>query len=180
MAPLVGLTGFAQAGKDTFANFLGYRRLAFADKLKELALACNPRFEDRDGDGYRLRTWVADDGWEYAKSSVSGVREFLQDLGIGVREILGQDTWVEAVFAQYDPSVATVITDVRFPNEIAAIKERGGKIIQIVRPGVRAPNNHVSEFAWQDERPWCRISNDQDLSWLGLMARSVDYELRRK
>jgi hypothetical protein len=40
--PLVGLVGYARSGKDTFAAALGYRRLAFADPLKELALAVNP------------------------------------------------------------------------------------------------------------------------------------------
>ena len=39
---IIGLTGYAQAGKDSVANSLvqnyGYTRVAFADKIKELLL----------------------------------------------------------------------------------------------------------------------------------------------
>ncbi len=140
--PLVGLVGYAQAGKDTFAGYLGYKRIAFADVLKAVAYDTSPE----------LRAHVLYRGWEFAKQQ-PGMREFLQDLGIAVREHLGMDTWVNAAFKDYDPSVATVITDVRFPNEIAAIRERGGIIARIDRTGNEPVNSHVSEFAWQDTEP---------------------------
>jgi hypothetical protein len=44
-----------------------------------------------------------------------------------------------------------VITDVRFKNEILALKERGGKIIRIKRPGYEKPKwNHPSETEQMD------------------------------
>ena len=43
---IVGITGYAQHGKDTAAQVLvtefGFVRVGFADALKELALAVNP------------------------------------------------------------------------------------------------------------------------------------------
>jgi hypothetical protein len=42
--------------------------------------------------------------------------------------------------------IGVVITDVRFKNEILAIKERGGKVVRIKRPGYEKPKwNHPSE-----------------------------------
>lgn len=156
--PLVGLVGYAQAGKDTFAGFLSYARLAFADPLKQLALACKPGGfyppgSYADDYGCDLTDIVAEYGWEYTKAKVSGVREFLQDLGVGAREILDPDIWVKAAFAKYDPTQPTVITDVRFPNEIEAIRHRGGVIVRVEREGHGPANGHVSEFAWQATEP---------------------------
>lgn len=183
--PLVGLVGYAQSGKDTFAAALGYRRLAFADPLKALSVACGPRFtvpdwghNDEDSHAYPLSFIVAEDGWEYAKANVPGVREFLQDLGVGVRDILGGDTWVKAAFANYDPTQPTVITDVRFPNEIEAIKGRGGVIVRIDRPGVGPANGHVSEFAWQATTPYWQVHNGGSLESLTARARDLDTALR--
>lgn len=175
--PLVGLVGYAQSGKDTLAGYLGYRRIAFADPLKELALACNPHLAPDTLSS--LRDWVEEEGWEATKAQAPGAREFLQNLGCGVRDVLGADTWVQAAFAKYDPTQPTVITDVRFPNEIAAIRARGGVIVRIDRPGTKPPNNHVSEFAWQSEAPDHFICNDGGLEALEVWARHLDEDLRR-
>lgn len=172
--PLVGLIGYAQSGKDTVAGMLGYRRLAFADPLKRLAVACGPSFSVPDsGDVRTMHELVDTYGWEWCKAEVPGVREFLQDLGVGVRDILGYDTWVEAAFREYDPALATVFTDVRFPNEIAAIKDRGGVIVRIDRPGIEPPNGHVSETAWNSTKPDYTILNNGSLGWLQDLATDL-------
>lgn len=157
-APLVGLCGLAQSGKDTFAGYLGYRRIAFADPLKELALACNPLvWTDDDWSTHTLRWIVETYGWEAAKQMRCAygkdVRQLLQDLGVGVRDILGPDTWVDAAFRTYDPAVATVITDCRFPNEFERIRSLGGVIVRIERHGQGSPDQHVSEQAWKAIEP---------------------------
>lgn len=155
---LVGVMGYAQAGKDTFGTALGYHRIAFADALKDLALAAGPRFwEFRDPDGSTMVNWslgaiVCEYGWEFAKAQVPGVREFLQNLGVGARNVIGPNVWVDAAFLGYDPAVPTVITDVRFPNELEAIHARGGLVVKVVREGHKPPNQHISEL-YVDEAP---------------------------
>lgn len=134
-APLIGLVGYAQAGKDTFGAALGYRRIAFADTLKAIALESHPE----------IAWWVKERGWEWAKSHLPGCREFLQALGVSVRYHIGPDTWVNAAFRTYDPFEATVITDVRFQSEVDAVRERKGIIVRITREGLEPVNNHVSE-----------------------------------
>ena len=38
-----------------------------------------------------------------------------------------------------------MVTDVRFRNEADAIRARGGVVVRINRPGIEAPNDHISE-----------------------------------
>ena len=142
-SPLVGLVGYAQAGKDTFANFMGFKRLAFANKLRDVAYDGNPWYREQ----------VLKYGYEWSKSNVHGFREFLQDFGMAVREHFGEDTWVNAAFNDYAPNVPTVFTDVCFPYEIARIKAEGGIIVRIDRVGHAPANTHISEHAWQATEP---------------------------
>lgn len=81
-------------------------------------------------------------------------RELLQEVGTDLfRESLSQDTWITALFSEYKPIVTGfrgwgrdrgsvesheefprwIIADVRFPNEAAAIKKRGGVLLRINR-----------------------------------------------
>ena len=154
-APLIGMVGYAQAGKDTFAGYLGYHRIAFADKLKQLALDINPIIIPApipEWSNEYLSDVIEAGGWEWAKAEVRGVREFLQNLGVAVRKI-DPDFWVKAAFLEYTPGVATVFTDVRFPNEIEAIRAAGGIIVRIDRHGNNPVNDHISEYAWQETAP---------------------------
>jgi hypothetical protein len=174
------MVGYAQAGKDTFAGYLGYRRLAFADVLKNVALGCDPIIEVRDQQVTRLRAIVDHLGWEYAKSEYPEVRRFLQLLGTeGGRAHLGENVWVDAAFKDYDPGVPTVFTDVRFPNEIQAIRDRGGIIVRIDRAGHKPVNGHVSEFAWQATEPDEHFVFDVGaFHHMKLVAASLDSRLR--
>jgi hypothetical protein len=160
---IVGLSGYAQSGKDTAADALvsiGFVRIAFADKLREFLYQLNPLLEKtNDGDQLatitytRLRTVIDDAGWEGYKTSYWGpeIRQMIQSVGTEcVRDILGQDTWVNATLNNLDSSERYVITDVRFPNEVDAIRHKMGKIIRIIRPGIKPSNNHISDTALDD------------------------------
>ena len=61
-----------------------------------------------------------------------------------------------------------IITDVRFPNEAQAIKEREGLIIRVVRNSVAADkvNLHPSETALDDYKVDQIITNDGTLEEL--------------
>jgi hypothetical protein len=176
--PLVGLIGLAQAGKDSVAGFLGYRRLAFADPLKAVALACDPRFQHEHG-WWNLSELVFSFGWEYAKNKVPGVREFLQRLGTeGVRVNLGNDIWVEAAFKAYDPTQATVFTDVRFPNEVEAIRGRGGKIVRVTKIGQVPAGNHVSEqLAVTEKADYEIVAEPGDMASLEAQTKALAGQL---
>lgn len=146
---IIGLSGYAQTGKDTAAGFMaprGVERLAFADPLKAVALDLNPFVYNTSERIVRLGTIVGPHGWEYAKR-VPEVRQYLQRLGVAVREHVDPDAWVRATMRRVEPGRDFAITDVRFPNEAQAVRDAGGAVVRVVRPGVEAVNAHISETA---------------------------------
>jgi len=139
---LIGLSGYAQSGKDTIANYLikdhGFIRRAFADNLRNVLYDLNPMLES----GF-LQAKVDVEGWDKAKQHPE-VRRLLQDLGLAARNHIHPEVWVSAALDRV-LNDRIVVTDVRFLNEARAIKERGGEIWRVERPGVGAVNNHISE-----------------------------------
>jgi len=102
------------------------------------------------------------------------VRDFLQKLGTdGLRSGLHENTWVNALMADYEGTYDLdtdrttwpkwVITDTRFPNEARAIKEAGGIVIRVDRPGCKPINNHPSETGLDEWNFDHRIMNGSDL-----------------
>jgi hypothetical protein len=76
------------------------------------------------------------------------VRELLQKVGTdAMRDVIHPDVWVNALMKDYrdkvdfdkslPPNKNWLITDVRFPNEAKAIKDRGGIVVRVNRPSVR-------------------------------------------
>ena len=150
---IIGLSGYAQSGKDTAADYLiehsKFGKNAFADTLRSCVEALDPIIS---GDGLRYNQAVEALGYEMAKSTYPEVRRVLQRMGTEVgRNILGSDVWVESTLNRMMASSSYrhwVITDVRFPNEFEAIKsQRDGYVVRIIRPGYEALNTHVSEHA---------------------------------
>ena len=95
------------------------------------------------------------------------VREFLQKLGTdALRDNLHRDIWVNALFADYKEPDNWIITDVRFPNEAQAIKDKGGIVIRIERGEQNTENLHISETALDDWEFDYVINNNGSLEQL--------------
>ena len=63
------------------------------------------------------------------------VRELLQKLGTeAMRDGLHANVWVNALFANYTDKNNWCITDMRFPNEMKAVEDKGGITIRVNRP----------------------------------------------
>jgi hypothetical protein len=144
---IIGLTGYAQSGKDTLANILvekfGFTRVAFADPIRDLLYEMNPSVKDG---GYRVRGVVDGYGWEIAKTTFPEVRNLLQNLGVGARKTFGESFWVQQALRKVHFEGNFVITDVRFSNEADAIRKYdNSQIWRVKRPGVGAVNLHESE-----------------------------------
>ena len=144
---IIGLSGYAQSGKDTLAKILvddyGYTRVAFADKIREFLYEVNPMVGCSPS-GY-LQELVNLVGWDAAKQEPQ-VRRLLQDLGVGARKVFDEQFWITQALAGYYPEDKVVVTDVRFMNEAKRIKAYpGAQVWRIKRNGVEAVNAHVSE-----------------------------------
>lgn len=148
MKDWIGLVGYAQTGKDTAAEALaelGYVRVAFADGLRRALYNLNPLVQSGDEVVY-LRHLVDACGWDRAKTECEDVRELLQRMGTEAgRDIHGEDCWVDLGIREAEKHDKVVFTDVRFPNEAAAVRRWGGGLIRIERPGTGPVNSHVSD-----------------------------------
>lgn len=166
LPPIIGLTGYAQSGKDTLGTELTKRHLvqtmSFAATLKRFAYAVNPMIEIPGGLAVRYAAVVDKLGLDRAKTEIPDIRRLLQRIGTeGGRELLGEDVWVTPVIeAALASPVPVVITDVRFANEAAAVKAAGGMVIRIARPGTGPVNGHASDAGVGDLDVDAEVAND--------------------
>lgn len=125
----------------------GWEVRKFAGKLKEIASILTgisiEKFEDQEF----KKTFL---GNEWNQDNENGfkmsVRQLLQRLGTeALRNGLHENVWVNALFADYKtlgfqdkPSAVLefpnwLITDLRFPNEFQAVKDRNGICVRVIR-----------------------------------------------
>ena len=141
---LIALTGYKGSGKSTAAQHLarthGYRRLAFAQPLKDMLIAMGLTQEQVYGNKKEI------------PASILGSRtprHAMQTLGTEWgRDMIDKNLWVNAVERRLIGDVPTVIDDLRFPNEAEMVRRRKGIIIFIARDGLQ--DVHPSETNIKD------------------------------
>ncbi|WP_188187573.1 hypothetical protein [Nonomuraea sp. SYSU D8015] len=190
---IIGLSGYAGAGKDTVADLLvrehGYRKFAFADRLKELLLEIDPiidapGFEDTRGvpldwSCRRVSDLVEDLGWDDAKRKFPEVRRLLQVTGEAVKSLINPYVWVGQVLEQLPNSGRVVISDVRFLHEAKALSDRVHmlrgqfKVVRVHRDGVGPVNDHVSEYFSPGTEDHLLDLSATDLSDMPLKVREL-------
>jgi hypothetical protein len=162
---IIGLSGYAQVGKDTVAQHLadkyGFVKVSFADPIREALYALDPQIPDYPGiNGIRL-SWIVDRyGWEIAKQSSPEVRRMLQRFGTEIgRNMFGEDFWVNQGLLKASQHDNVVFADTRFENEANAIRKHGGQVWRIHKPDHGPVNGHLSEVALDDYNFDWRIPN---------------------
>lgn len=175
---LIGLTGPAGAGKDTFAAYLALLQtnvhvMSFAQPIRNLVDALL---------GSNSRQWQ-DRVWKEAP--VAGIgkspRELMQLLGTEWgRNMIDRDIWVNvaggklmdtlySTAAPDAPRQCFVFTDVRFINEAAWIYSLGGLLVRLQRPdnpSATPHKGHVSEAGVVKFEGELVIDNSGDLNLL--------------
>jgi len=197
---LIGINGFAGAGKDTLYQRIdtlwavGATRLAFADKLYESAAAAIGVTVEQ------LREWKTDTdvvitvhnkrtGEVYTELNV---RQYLQWYGTEAHRVPFGDTfWITRVLPEQesrlwavDPVAIVCVTDARFPNEAEYVRKQGGFIVKVVGPPeVEKSDGHLSEQPLPPELIDFYVDNsvrDDDLFTLDHQAVRLVEEIREK
>jgi hypothetical protein len=166
---IISISGKIGSGKDTIADIImqytPYHRWQvkkFAGKLKDIAeiLTGVPKinFEDQE---FKQQDMGPEWGMTY--------RDLLQKLGTeAMRSGLHKNVWVNALFADYQFNIEEdeqipywIITDSRFPNELAAVKKHNGIAIKVIRDsGNTIGTTHTSETALDDYTEWDYVINN--------------------
>jgi len=140
---IIGVCGLIGAGKDTIADYLvnihQFRRESFANTLKDAVSAVfgwdRELLEGRTRQSREWREQV--DPWWAERLGMPTLtpRWVLQYWGTEVvRKGFHDATWIVGLENKLRKSRDdVVISDCRFPNEIAAIKRAGGMVIRVYR-----------------------------------------------
>lgn len=189
MLPSIAIHGLKGVGKDTVGHYLrrqhGYISIAIADLLKSYLEEVNPLvIRDRDSKAVPLGTLLAENSgdWGVSKRKNPHIEETLKQYGHGARTVFGDDFWVFEFLKAYERfeahfydgvSQAAVITDIRYENELAMIKEFFQPLVSIklVRPG-HISDGHPSEDGLPDAMFDALIENTGTLKEL---YHSVDH-----
>ncbi len=156
----------SRVGKDTAARALGpqWERMAFADRIRRVLEDLDPVIHYGPLGATRLGHLLIRSGWETVKQDHHEVRRLLQELGMAGRMHLYPDVWSNVTVTEAAERVAAgsnvVITDLRFADEARLIREFGGSLYRIDRPGVPRLD-HRTESALDDWDGWDGvIAND--------------------
>lgn len=171
---IIGFCGLIGSGKDTAAdylcNFHGFKRESFANTLKDAVSAVfGWDRELLEGRTKTAREWREQiDPWWSQRLDMPDLtpRLILQRWGTEVcRQGFHNDIWIASMenkLRQTKDNI--VITDCRFPNEIASVRRAGGRVVKISRGADPDwfrlakinleemkrvyPNVHASEYSW--------------------------------
>lgn len=98
------------------------------------------------------------------KSGKMTGREVLQYVGTEVFRSINQNVWANATINKIkkDASEFALICDVRFPSEVEAIKNAGGRVIRLTKNGDK-PTTHESESALDKNKfDWSKFDHVMD------------------
>jgi len=162
---VIGLAGQMRNGKDVIADYLalnlGWERTAFAKNVKQVFM-----------DTFDV-SWDFVEEWkvkpENPPSFDMPIRQGLQFIGDGFRKIQG-DIWIELAFRKM--TKPSIISDVRYINELVKINDVDGINILVYRPGHLNDDPNGSEAQIKPVVEWFRDT--------GLEGNVVEQVLEQK
>jgi hypothetical protein len=188
---ILGICGLIGAGKDTIADYLvnihEFKRESFANTLKDaVAHVFGWDRELLEGRTKQSRAWreQPDEWWSDRLGMDVTPRWVLQFWGTEVaRRSFHDDIWI----ASLENKLRTitddvVISDCRFPNEIASIKLAGGRVVRVVRgpdpewyPLALAVNQGEKNITWRRSKISLEKFNihASETAWIGTQFDAV-------
>jgi len=157
---IVGLTGLARSGKDLLCTKLSERgpvvRVALADELK------------KDARDFLILKYGID-VLHCSAQEKETVRPLLVAHGCAMRSISNGECWIKKVHQRVVENALrtlVVVTDIRFPNELAWLRRLGGVLV------------HVRRYSLIDcERWYTSPPNAEEAEHDPRMRESADFKL---
>lgn len=190
---LLSCSGKKRSGKNTVATIINklisekhgytYEEKAFAFLVKTFASMLT---------GIPIEGWETEEdkaknlGPEWMTFDELGIRQqmsrrlMLKKLGSDAcNQNLHPNCWVNGVFQNWDENKKWIITDVRFPQEVKAVRNRGGVVIRVTRKATdNAGDTHISETALDNYDGFDYvIHNDGTIEDLENQVRKILVEL---
>lgn len=161
---IIGLGHYSRTGKDSFGNYLldslreydpkvRAGKKAFASKLKQICHELYGWDGLRDEDYYNTPEGEKFRDVPLPTIGKTPVQIWI-DMGTpAVRDNVYINTWIDYLLKTDHGLDVLVIPDVRFENEVNAIRALGGTIIKVVRPGY-GPRKSVADRALLGFTDW--------------------------
>jgi hypothetical protein len=154
--PIVGISGLDDHGQDTLGElimeaFENFHKESFAKPVKEACKALFMLTEEQTNGPNDIRS-SADPYWSKLAPGTSP-RKLMRWVGteFGRTHLetiipgIGSNLWVLLLQRRLEQGKQYVICDVRFENECKLIRDNGGVIVRVIRPGHEKGNfSHVS------------------------------------
>lgn len=186
----IGITGLKEEGKNTVAEVFtqnGWRKGSFALALRveifEIVKGWNkpdvyssPVYRDRYNAA--LAEWLqfVEENKRNRPSERGGwVRLYLQAHGQMKRETRGESYWLDQLIIDD----RTVVDDVRYSNEAERVKQLGGLVLRVRRPGMTSDGTPSEDGVLQIQ-PDITIVNDGTIAELRDLAGFALHEIRQR
>ena len=187
---IIGISGKARSGKDTFANMLmaelsthekSYQTMAYSDTLKEKVIE---DFNLTANQVYGDLKEVPDKRYPKKDEGYWTPREILQHMGTEGFRHIEPTFWVRRLFERIGDqgNQNVIITDCRFPDEVDAVINHGGVHIRVERKDKDYATNlqHASETSLDSEDILTHFTvvNDGTIEELGGAAYVIAEAIR--
>lgn len=174
---IIGISGPARSGKDTLGD-------QFISILSEWGLKCEKAsFANQlknETDDFLKKT-IGISSFTQDDDEKKIIRPFLVTWGTHVRRKLNPDVWIDSIKNQLSDDKITIISDVRFQNELDWVKDNGGYTVfvdrytpqgTLVQPANKDEEEHTMKLRSQCDHSftWDSISNED---WLVAIAHEV-------
>lgn len=161
-------------------SFSGWKQISFADKIKDITciiIGCTrEQLEDREfkekelGEEWSYNEWYNESTYSVIKLTP---RKIMQIIGTDFgRQMIHSNIWINSTFNNYKNSDNWIITDVRFPNEAKAIKDKKGFLIRINRDSFKN-FKHLSEIALDNYQFDYIIDNNSTIEDLTVKVKEI-------
>jgi hypothetical protein len=157
---MIGISGYARSGKDTFGESLVRNLLKVGIKAKTYALATQLKYDITflTESDFHISAFTKDD------SEKKIIRPLLVGYGEAWRNF-NPDHWLEILDSNLEPKTLPIITDIRYENEAEYVLENQGFLLNLRRilpdgTEITAANNEEYKNA-----PKVLLKSNFDLSW---------------